>query len=108
MQHPLTLTELERIHGITWLDLAEREPRLWRLLWRARQVGASCRSRSDVECIYRPLRHEVADLVGLLGSNRTDTILGSVGAYEVVCRKVYDAVASLVPAPAIPARRIAA
>jgi hypothetical protein len=108
MQYSLALADLERIHGVTWQDLAEQEPRLWRLLWRARQLGATCRSRWDTDCVFRTRRNEVADLVGFLGANRDHPMLGSVGAYEVVCRRVYDAVASLVRVPAVSGRKIAA
>jgi hypothetical protein len=107
MEHSLTLAHLEQVHGVTWGELADLEPKLWQLLWRARRAGAACRCRSDVDCAFSPLSNEIASLVGFLGANRGHPVLGSVGAYEVASRKVYDAVASLVRARGVPAVDIA-
>ena len=44
--------ELERRHGVRWCELADLEPRVQHLLWRARAAGARCRSWSDVERLH--------------------------------------------------------
>jgi hypothetical protein len=103
MEHWLPLAELERLHGVTWGELAELEPRLYQLLWRAGEAGAACRCRSDVDSAFTPLSNEIAGLVGFPGEDCGHTILGSFRAYEVAARMVYDAVASLVRARGVPA-----
>jgi hypothetical protein len=107
MENSLTLAHLERAYGVTWGELADLEPGLWQLLWRARQQGAGCRCRADVDAAFSPLSNDIAGLVGFLGKNRGHPLLGSVGAYAVVSRKVYDAVASLVRSPGVSAVDIA-
>jgi hypothetical protein len=106
MEHWLPLAELERLHRVTWGELADLEPRLYQLLWRAGEAGAACRCRSDVDSAFTPLSNEISGLIGFPGANRGHPVLGSVRAYEVVARKVYDTVASLVRAPGGPAADI--
>ena len=89
--------ELERLHGVTWHDLAEMEPRLGELLWRALQAGVGCRGWSDVERVFSPIRNAVAELAGFAGHNHRHSVLGSTGAYQVAYWKLYDAVAGLLP-----------
>jgi hypothetical protein len=91
--------DLERIHGVAWLDLAEREPKLPALLWRAREAGASCRQFSDVAQVFSPIRNTLSELVGLAAPCSRHPVLGSVGAYEVAYWKLYDAVAGMLPRP---------
>jgi hypothetical protein len=92
--------ELERRTGITWQDLAELEPRLAELLWRARLAGVGCRCWSDVHQAFGPIRNTVVELVGFAGQNHRHPVLGWPGAYDVAYRKLYDAVAGLLPARA--------
>jgi anti-anti-sigma regulatory factor len=89
--------EVQRSHGIAWSELVELEPQLETLLWRARQVGAACRTFADVERAFAPLRNELTGLVGFLGKRHRHLVLGSTGAYEVAYWKLYDAVAGLLP-----------
>jgi anti-anti-sigma factor len=95
-QYP-NVDDVQRAHGITWGQLVELEPRVESLLWRARQVGASCRTCADVDQAFNPLRDELTDLIGLLGKNHRHPVLGSAGAYEVARWKLYEAVAGLLP-----------
>jgi hypothetical protein len=92
--------DLERIHGITWRELAELEPRLVDLLWEARQACVNCRRWSDVDRAFAPLREALAELVGFGGENHRHPVLGSAGAYQVVYWKLFDAVALLLLARA--------
>jgi anti-anti-sigma factor len=94
------VNDLQRHYGVAWGRLVELEPRLEPLLWRARQVGASCETLTDVKRGFRPLRNELADLIGFAGEHQRHPILGSVGAYEVAYWKLYDAVAGLLSAHA--------
>ena len=89
--------ELERLTGVTWHDLAALEPRPGELLWRARQAGVGCRCWSDVERVFRRVRNELAELIGFTGKHQRHPVLGSTGAYQVAYRKLYDAVAGLLP-----------
>jgi hypothetical protein len=89
--------ELERLTGVTWQDLVELEPRLGDLLWRARQAGARCLCRADVNRVFGPLRGALVDLVGFTGHHHRHPVLGSTEAYQVVYWKLYDAVAGLLP-----------
>jgi hypothetical protein len=89
--------DLERIHGISWRDLAELEPKLEDLLWEARQAGVRCRRWPDVDRVFEPLRNALVKLVGFAGENHRHPVLGSARAYQVVYWKLYDAVAGLLP-----------
>jgi len=91
--------DLERLVGITWGDLAAREPRLGDLLWEARAAGVACHRRPDVDRVFAPIRNTLAELVGFGGKNHRDPVLGSAGAYQVAYWKLYDAVAGLLPGP---------
>jgi anti-anti-sigma factor len=95
-QYP-KVADVERTHGIAWSKLVELEPQLETLLWRARQVGAGCRTFADVERAFASLRNELTGLVGFLGKHHRHLVLGSAGAYEVAYWKLYDAVAGLLP-----------
>ena len=103
-----TAHELERSHGVTWGELAELEPRLHELLWKARAAGAGCRCREDIHRVFAPLRDALTELVGFMGRHRDHPVLGSVGAYEVAYWRLHDAVAGLLPRPAdvLPAEEI--
>jgi anti-anti-sigma factor len=81
--------------GITWARLVELEPELETLLWQARGAAANCRSSSDVNQIFGPVRNQLAALVGYAGRHRTHAILGGAEAYHVAYSKLYDAVAGL-------------
>jgi hypothetical protein len=89
--------ELERRHGVRWCELADLEPRVQHLLWRARAAGARCRSWSDVERCFSPLQNELAGLLGFSGCQSRHPVLGSLGAYTVAYWKLYEAVAGLLP-----------
>jgi hypothetical protein len=102
MKHLPKIHDLERKYGVRWSQLAELEPQVQDLLWRAREAGAGCRSRADVDRIFSPLRHDLAGLLGFSGCHRRHRVLGSIGAYEVAYRKLYEAVAGLLPRSAEP------
>jgi hypothetical protein len=87
--------EIEQHHGVYWCQLAESEPRVQKMLWRARQAGAECRQWSEVEQLFTPFRHELAGLLGFAGRHRHDPLLGSLAAYEVAHWKLYEAIAGL-------------
>jgi anti-anti-sigma factor len=89
--------DLERTHGVTWFQLAELEPQVERLLWRARLAGAKWRPFMDVERIFGPVREELAGLIGFSGKHHRHPVLGSAGAYAVAYGKLYEAVAGLPP-----------
>jgi hypothetical protein len=93
--------DLERIHGVTWWQLTDLEPRLNELLWKARQDGARCRCQEEVARAFGPIRNAVAELVGFQGRHRNHPVLGSVGAYEVAYWRLYDAVVCLLPRPSV-------
>jgi anti-anti-sigma factor len=52
------------------------------------------------EALDRPVRNELAGLVGFAGRHHRHPVLGSVGAYEVAYWKLYGAVTGLLPARA--------
>ena len=83
MNHSPRIQDLERFHRVTWGELAQWEPRLHELLWRARAAGARCRHGNDVQREFAPLRNALTELVGFLGRHSRHPLLGSVGAYEV-------------------------
>jgi anti-anti-sigma factor len=89
--------EVQRIYKVAWEEIVPLVPPLEGLLWRARMAGASCRTLTDVSRAFRPLREELAGLVGFGGKHRDHPVLGSTAAYEVAYWKLYDAVAGLVP-----------
>jgi hypothetical protein len=89
--------DLECIYGVRWCQLADLEPRVQQLLWRARQAGAGCHSWSDVDRIFSPLRNDLAGLLGFSGRYSRHPVLGSLGAYEVAYWKLHEAVAGLLP-----------
>jgi anti-anti-sigma regulatory factor len=93
------LHEVQRAHGISWGELVELEPAVETLLWRARQVGAGCRTIADVDRAFHSLRDELTGLLGDLGKHHRHPVLGSPGAYTVAYWKLYDAVSGLVPGP---------
>jgi anti-anti-sigma factor len=82
-------------YGVTWAELVELEPQVKELLWRARLAGAGCRTSSDVERAFGPVRNELDGLIGFAGKHQCHPVLGSARAYTVACRKLYDAVAGL-------------
>jgi anti-anti-sigma factor len=89
--------DVQRVYGITWLELVELEPQLEPLLWRARLAAVGCRTMTDWAGVFGPLRNELADLIGFTGKHHRHPVLGSTGAYEVAYWKLYDAVAGLLP-----------
>jgi anti-anti-sigma regulatory factor len=82
---------------VTWARLAELEPKLETLLWRARGVGAGCRTFTDADHAFGPVRNELVALIGFAGPHHWHPILGSAEAYQVAYSKLYDAVAGLLP-----------
>src|SRR6516225_8674605 len=92
--------DLERIHGVSWHDLVNLEPRLAKLLWEAHGAGATCRYWGDVERAFAPLRNTLTMLVGFSCKRRWHFVLGGSAAYDVAYWKLYDAVATLVPSGA--------
>jgi anti-anti-sigma regulatory factor len=92
--------DVQRIHGVTWGQLVEREPQLDSLLRQARTAGAGCRTLKDVDGAFGPLRNELAELIGFKGRHHGHRVLGGPGAYQVAYWKLYDAVAGLLPARA--------
>ena len=89
--------DAERVSGVTWQELAELEPRLGELLWRARHLAPACRTWADVAPAFSPIREALLELVGFAGRNHRHPILGSCSAYQVAYWKLYDAVAGLLP-----------
>jgi anti-anti-sigma factor len=89
--------DVQRLHGITWAELVEREPEVESLLWRARSAGAGCRNIAAVNSAFAPLRNELARLLGFASKHCRHPVLGSIGAFEVAYWKLYDALAGLLP-----------
>jgi hypothetical protein len=100
MNHPPCVQDIERERGVYWLQLADLEPGLYPLLWRARQEGAACRDWPEAQRAFARIQSELTDLVGLLGRHHRHPILGTVGAYEVAYWKLYEAVTGLLKRPA--------
>jgi hypothetical protein len=92
--------DLEQAYGVTWHELAGREPGLEELLWQARADGARCSNREDMEQVFATLRGALAELVGFRGRHRTCPVLGSVGAYQVAYARIHEAVFGLLRWPA--------
>jgi hypothetical protein len=71
---------VQRVYGITWLDLVELEPQLDALLWRTRLAAAvNCRTMTDLARVFGPLRNELAELIGFTGKQHRHPVLGSRG-----------------------------
>jgi|LakMenE18May11ns_1017448.scaffolds.fasta_scaffold9205534_1 hypothetical protein len=94
MKDVINVKEMERIHNVRWVDLAELEPELDRLLNFARMVGNGCRNWWDVERRWGQFKNEIAGLVGYFGKHRRHPTLGTVAAYDVVYWKLHNAVAN--------------
>jgi hypothetical protein len=88
-----SVDDVQRMHGITWTQLVDREPEVESLLWQARSAGARCQTVVDVNRAFVPLRNELAGLLGFTGKHRRHSVLGCIGAYEVAYWKLYDALA---------------
>jgi hypothetical protein len=86
------VSELEQMHGFTFGQLVDCEPRLETLLWEARRAGAACRSQADAHRAFSTLRSQLSELVGFSSRHRRHRLLGSVGAYEVVYWRLLQAV----------------
>jgi hypothetical protein len=99
MNHIPKVQELERVHGVTWAELAQIEPGLNALLWQARAAGSRCRRWEDVKPVLAPFRDALVELVGFRANKGKQPILGSVGAYEVAYWRLHGAVAELLPPP---------
>jgi hypothetical protein len=97
VNHYPKVHDLERAHGVTWGELAQCEPRLDELLWRARAAGARRRDWNDVLREFVPLRNALTEWVGFLGRHSRHPLVGSVGAYEVAWR-LHHALSGLLPA----------
>jgi hypothetical protein len=91
------VNDVQRAFGISWGQLVELEPQLESLLGRAWPAGTNCRTRSDVDRVFGPLRNELAALIGFAGKHHSHPLLGSVGAYEVAYWKLYNAVVGSMP-----------
>jgi hypothetical protein len=91
------VNDVQRTFGVTWAQLVEGEPRLETLLGRARLGGARCRTFTDVERAFGPLRNELAALIGFAGKHHSHPVLGSAGAYEVAYWNLYNALAGSSP-----------
>jgi hypothetical protein len=88
--------DVQRVYGITWLELVELEPQLDVLLWRTRlSTAINCRTMTDRARVFGPLRDELAELIGFTGKHQCHPVLGSTGAYEVAYWKLYAAVAGV-------------
>jgi hypothetical protein len=85
--------DVQRTFGVSWRQLVELEPQLEALLGRGRLAAARCRTFADVERVFRPLRNELAGLIGFAGKHRRHPVLGGAAAFEVAYWKLYDAVA---------------
>ena len=94
------LPELERIHGISWHDLVDLEPKFAELLWEASGAGASCRNRPEMDSVFAPIRNALAEIIGFARRHHWHPILGSLGSYEVAYWKLYGAVAGSMPTSA--------
>jgi anti-anti-sigma regulatory factor len=85
---------------LTWARLVELEPQLETLLRRAREAGTGCRTFTDADRAFSPVRHELTALIGFAGQHHRHPVLGSTEAYQVAYSKLYDAVAGLLPSRA--------
>jgi hypothetical protein len=81
---------------LTWAQLVDLEPGLETLLWRAREAGACCRTFTEVDRVFGPVRNELTALIGFAGQHHRHPVLGSTEAYQVAHSKLYHAVAGLV------------
>jgi hypothetical protein len=82
---------------LTWARLVELEPRLQTLLLRARRAGAGCRTFSDVDRAFIPMRNKLTARIGFAGGHHRQPVLGGTAVYQVAYTKLYDAVAGLLP-----------
>jgi hypothetical protein len=89
------VNDVQRTFGLSWGQLVELEPQLETLLGRARLASARCRTFSDMDRVFGPLRNDLAALIGFAGRHHRHPVLGSPGAYEVAYWKLYDSVARL-------------
>jgi anti-anti-sigma factor len=92
-----SVDDVQHLYGIAWGQLVELEPQVEALLRQARLAGAHCRTLTDVDRVFSPLRNELARLIGFAGKHHRHPVLGSTGAFEVAYWKLYDAVAGLLP-----------
>jgi len=88
-----SVREMEKIHSITFKQLAAEERELDRLLSIAQMVGNACRSWHDVERGFNQFKNDILKLVGFCGKHSGHPVLGTVGAYDVVYWKLHNAVA---------------
>jgi hypothetical protein len=93
MRDVRNVKDMERIHGVRWVDLVEQEPEHDRLLKVARMVGECCRNWRDVERGWGQFKNDIAGLVGYCGKHREHPLLGTVAAYDVVYWRLHNAVA---------------
>jgi anti-anti-sigma factor len=89
--------DAERSPALTWAQLVELEPQLQTLLWQAQRTGARCRTLTDVDRGFGPVRNELTALIGFSGRHHRHPVLGSTQAYQVAYSKLYDAMAGLLP-----------
>jgi anti-anti-sigma regulatory factor len=87
--------DAQRNSAVTWAQLVELEPELQTLLWRARGTGAGCRTLTDVDRGFGPVRNELIALIDFSGRHHRHPVLGSPQAYQVAYSKLYDAMAGL-------------
>jgi hypothetical protein len=100
MNQPPRVQDVERERGVHWRQLADLEPRLYALLWRARQEGSACETWQQARAVFARLGAELTELVGFQGQHSQHPLLGTVGAYEVAYWKLYEAVTGLLQCPA--------
>jgi hypothetical protein len=93
MKDVTNVKDMERIHKITWDQLAELEPELDKLLADARSVGKCCRTWREIEKGWTRFKNPIHTLIGLFGKHRGHPILGTVAAYDVTYWKCHNAVA---------------
>ena len=62
MNHFPKVQDLERAHGVTWVELARLEPRLDELLWEARTEGSRCHRWKDVERVFAPFKNALTQV----------------------------------------------
>ena len=89
--------DAQRSAALTWAQLVELETELQILLWRARGTDAGCRTLTDLDQGFGPVRNELNSLIGFSGRRYRDSILGSAQAYQVANAKLYDAMADRRP-----------
>jgi hypothetical protein len=100
MNDPAGVQDVKHERGLHWRQLADLEPRLYSLLWRARQEGVACESWPQARAVVVRLASELTSLVGFQGEHHRHPILGSVAAYEVAYWMLVEAVTSRLEHPA--------